>query len=75
MKRSASEPGLTSRYREGVKGGKLIFYRSSAKQIFTQKFESPGVQIEHQINRKVDASSRGIQSRILLRGSEWGNLS
>ena len=35
----------------------------SAKQIFTQKFESPGFQIEHQINRKVDTSSCGIQSR------------
>ena len=49
---------------ERVKGGKLIFDRSSAKQIFTQKFESLGFQIEHQINWKVDASSRGIQSMI-----------
>ena len=36
----------------------------SAKQIFTQKFESPGFQIEHKINWKVDASSRGIQSKV-----------
>ena len=35
---------------EGDKGGKLIFDRSSAKPIFTQKLESPGFQIEHQIN-------------------------
>ena len=45
---------------EGDKGGKLIFDRSSAKSIFTQKLESPGFQINHQINRKVDPSSRGI---------------
>ena len=38
--------------------------RSSAKPIFTQKLESPGFQIKHQINWKVDASSRGIQSKI-----------
>ena len=31
------------------KGGKLIFDRSSIKPIFTQKLESPGFQIEHQI--------------------------
>ena len=37
-------------YKEGVKGGKLIPDCSSAKQILTQKFESPGFQIEHQIN-------------------------
>ena len=36
---------------------------SSAKQIFTQKFESPAFQIERKINWKVDASSRGIQSK------------
>ena len=35
---------------EGEKGGKLIFDRSSAKLIFTQKLESPGFQIKHQIN-------------------------
>ena len=35
---------------EGGKGGKLIFDRSSAKPIFTQKLGSPGFQIEHQIN-------------------------
>ena len=35
---------------EGDKGGKLIFDRSSAKPIFTQKLESPGFQIEPQIN-------------------------
>ena len=37
---------------------------SSVKQIFTQKFESPGLQIEYQTNWKVNASSRGIQSKI-----------
>ena len=52
---------VTSRYK---KGGKLIFDCSGAKPIFTQKLESPGIQIEHQINQKVDASSRGIQSKI-----------
>ena len=31
-------------------GGKLIFDRSSAKPIFTQKLESPGFQSEHQMN-------------------------
>ena len=36
-------------------------------QIFTQKFESPGFQIEHKKNWKVDASSRGIQSKIHLK--------
>ena len=41
---------------------KLIFERSSAKQIFTQKFESPSFQNEYQTNWKVNASSRGIQS-------------
>ena len=45
----------------------MIFDSSSAKQIFTQKFESPGFQIEHKINWKVDASSRGIQSKIHLK--------
>ena len=35
---------------DGDKGGKLIFDRSSAKPIFTQKLESPGFQIEHQMN-------------------------
>ena len=45
----------------------LIFDSSSAKQSFTQKFESPGFQIEHKINWKVDASSRGIQSKINLK--------
>ena len=35
--------------------------RSCAKQILTQKFDSPGFQIEHQLNWKVDTSSRGIQ--------------
>ena len=35
---------------EGDKGEKLIFDRSSAKPIFTQKLESPSFQIEHQIN-------------------------
>ena len=35
---------------EGGKGGKLIFDRSSAKPIFTQKIESPGFEIDHQIN-------------------------
>ena len=39
----------------------MIFDSSSAKQIFTQKFESPSFQIEHKINWKVDASSCGIQ--------------
>ena len=40
----------------------LIHVRSfSAKQISTQKFESPGFQIEHKINWKVDSSFRGIQ--------------
>ena len=34
---------------------------SSDKRISTQKFESPGFQIEHKINWKVDAPSRGIQ--------------
>ena len=34
---------------------------SIAKQIFTQKFESPGFQIEHQINWKADAFSHAIQ--------------
>ena len=29
--------------------------------------ESPGFQIEHQINWKVDASSRGIQSKTHLK--------
>ena len=46
---------------EGVKGGKIIFDRSSTKRIFTDKFESPGFQIEHQMNWKVDASSRSIK--------------
>ena len=45
-------------------GGKLIFDRSSAKPIFTQKLELSGFQIEQQINLKVDASSAGIQSKI-----------
>ena len=49
---------------DGDKDGKLIFDRSSAKPIFTQKLESPGFQIEHQMNWKVDASSRGVQSKI-----------
>ena len=40
----------TCTLQEGDKGGKLIFHRSSAKPIFTQKLESPGSQIEHQIN-------------------------
>ena len=35
---------------KGDKGGKLIFDRSSAKPIFTQKLESPDFQIEQQIN-------------------------
>ena len=48
----------------GNKGGKLIFDRSSAKPIFTQKLELSGFQIEQQINLKVDASSAGIQSKI-----------
>ena len=51
----------------GVKGGKLIFDHSSAKQILTQKFESPGFQIEHQLNWKIDAYSRGIQSKTHLK--------
>ena len=38
-----------------------------AKQIFTQKFESPGLQIAHKINWKVDTSSRGIQLKIHLK--------
>ena len=42
----------------------MIFYSSSAKQIFKQKFESPGFQIKHKMNWKVDASSRSIQSKI-----------
>ena len=33
---------------------------SSAEQIFTQKFESPGFPIEYQKNWKVNAFSRGI---------------
>ena len=37
---------------------------SIAKQIFTQKFESPGFQIKNQINWKADAFSRAIQSKI-----------
>ena len=41
---------------------KLIFQRSSPKQIFTQKFESPSFQTEYQTNWKVNTSSRGIQS-------------
>ena len=40
---------------------------SSAKQIFTQKFDLPDFQIEHKINWKVDASSHGIQSKIHLK--------
>ena len=47
--------------------GSMIFDSSSAKQIFTQKFESPGFQIEHKMNWKVDASSRGIQLKIHLK--------
>ena len=54
---------ITTRHK-GDKGGKLIFDRSSAKPIFTQKLESPDFQIEQQINWKVDACSRGIQSKI-----------
>ena len=34
----------------GDKDGELIFDRSSAKLIFTQKLESPGFQIEDQLN-------------------------
>ena len=41
---------LTTRYEKESKGGKLIFDPSKAKQIFTQKFESPGFQIERQVN-------------------------
>ena len=48
-------------------GWKVIFDSSRAKQIFTLKFESPGFQIEQKINWKVDASSRGIQSKIHLK--------
>ena len=54
-------------YKEGVKGGKLIPDCSSAKQIVIQEFKSPGFQIKHQISWKVDASSRGIQSKIQLK--------
>lgn len=53
--------------KSGNKGGKLIFDRSSAKPIFTQKLELPGFQIDQQINLKVDASSPGIQSKIHLK--------
>ena len=42
----------------------LLPRSTSAKQIFTQKSESPGFQIEHQINWKVDATSCGIESKI-----------
>ena len=48
----------------GSKAHSMIFDSTSAKQIFTQKFESPSFQIEHKINWKVDASSRVIQSKI-----------
>ena len=41
---------LTIRYEKEVKGGMHIFDSSSAKQIFTQKFESLGFQVEHKIN-------------------------
>ena len=55
---------VTTRYNNvGEKGGKPIFDLSSAKPIFNQKLESPGFQIEHQINWKVQASSRVIQSK------------
>ena len=40
-----------------------------AKQIFTQKFELPSLQIKHHINWKVDASSCGIQSKIHLKSN------
>ena len=36
-----------------------VHYR--AKQILTQKFDSPGFQIEHQLNWKVHTFSQGIQ--------------
>ena len=45
-------------------GGKLIFDHSSIKPIFTQKLESPGFQIEHQITWKVVSSSGYIQWNI-----------
>ena len=45
----------------------MIFDSSSAKQIFTQKFELPRFQIEQKLNWKVDASFRGIQSKIHLK--------
>ena len=47
--------------------GSVIFNSSSAKQIFTQKFGSPGFQIEHKINSKAEVPSRGIQSKIHLK--------
>ena len=49
---------------EGDKDEKLILEHSSAKQIFTQKFELPSFQIEYQTNWKVNASSCGIQLEI-----------
>ena len=56
---------LTARYKkESRMESSLKFRPPNAKQIFTEKFESPGFQIEHQINWKVDASSRGIQSHL-----------
>jgi len=58
---------VTTRYKKESNGGKLIFDRSSTKQIFTQKSESLGFQMEHQINGKVDAFSRGIQPKIHLK--------
>ena len=41
---------ITILYTAWDKGGKLIFDHSSAKPIFTQKLESPGFQIKHQVN-------------------------
>ena len=49
---------LTTRYEKESRVERR--FSTPPAQIFTQKFESPGLQIEHKINLKVDASSRGI---------------
>ena len=55
---------VITRYKRRTRVESSFFDRSSAKRIFTQKLESPGFQIEHQINREVDASYCVIQSKI-----------
>ena len=49
---------LTTRYK---KESMVESSFSSAKQTFTQKFESPSFQVEYQKNWKVNDSSHGIQ--------------